>query len=99
MAKEKLNNLIGYGDFSKKIYEKPSKTKRTEIGKDILKESHIDKDDMDGQKEFICSVASEVDKEILEEIFCTFVDELDEGETYSIYNRVEGVLKKHGLYP
>ena len=91
---KKINNLLSYGDFSKRMFEKPKVTKRTEVAKDIIKESHLSNEE--DQLNYVCRVAKEAPKEILTDIICELID-LEVIEPALIYNLVEDVLNRHGL--
>jgi len=65
---KKLNNLIGYNDFSKELMNNKKKsTKRTQIGKDILNESHLT--DVDEQKDYICRALDILEEEGIKKVY------------------------------
>jgi hypothetical protein len=72
MAKEKtdkkLNNLLGYKDFSKELVAKPKTTKRTEVAKDVINESHIT--NTDEQKDYVCKVVnSDLNEDCVKKVY------------------------------
>lgn len=63
-----LNNLIGYKDFSKQLMDTKNKTtKRTQVAKDILNESHLS--NTDEQKDYICRVLDILEDQDIKKVY------------------------------
>lgn len=78
---KKLNNLLGYKDYSLENMNKKAKTtKRTEVAKDVINESHLDT--TLEQKDYICKVVNNY---------------LSEDEIQNLYEIVEDMLEAKGI--
>jgi len=78
---KKLNNLLGYKDYSLEKINKPSKsTKRTEVAKDVINESHLT--DTSEQQEYICRAVNTV---------------LDVDDIKTLYDFVEDLVEAKGI--